>query len=273
MDKRKISQLLRLFEAGKISREEVLLRLEKSQVENIGFANVDHQRTTRQGFPEVIFCRGKTAEQVEEIAGRLLAVSEKLLATHASETLFRRLRQKHPELHYHPQARCIHTALPEPSEKTRNKAGILTGGTSDLPVAEEAALTLRMMGHEPFCAIDVGVAGIHRLEKYWSQIGEAAILIVAAGMEGALPSVIGGLVDKPVIAVPTSVGYGIHLEGLTPLLAMLNSCASNVTVVNINNGFGAGFTAGMFLKQLLRFGEAHPQSTRSSNHPSESAKK
>ncbi len=273
MNRQKINRLLEQFKEGKISREEVLLRLEKSQVENIGFANIDHHRTVRQGFPEVIFCRGKTPMQVEEIAARVLASSEKLLATHAEEALYRRLRKKFPELCYLHAAGCIHTAIPEPDEKTRFKAGILTGGTSDLPVAEEAALTLRMMGHEPFSAIDVGVAGIHRLEKYWPQINEAAVLIVVAGMEGALPSVIGGLVDKPVIGVPTSVGYGMHLKGLTPLLAMLNSCASNVTVVNVNNGFGAGFTAGMFLKQLSRFGEAHPEPARSSNSPSESAKK
>ncbi len=212
---------------------------------------MDHHRELRQGFPEVIFCEGKSPEQVVTIAERIYERHGKLLATRAQPAVYEAVKQRLPEMIYQPDARCIHSPFPEMPEIAQDKIAIITAGTSDVPVALEAAVTCKLFGYRPREVYDVGVAGLHRLNHHWDFIRKAGVLIVIAGMEGALASVVGGLVDKPVIAVPTLVGYGTSFGGMTALFAMLNSCTSNVTVVNIDNGFGAAFTASLILRQIL----------------------
>lgn len=247
-----MEEILRAYKAGKLSEAEVLDQIKSAGLQQLEFAQLDHHRELRQGFPEVVYCEGKTPEQIVEIARRLYTRHGRLLATRANSPVYDRLRAVFPELLYRETARCIHSPLPSPVPGSEGRIAILTAGTSDIPVAEEAALTCEMFGFPPERILDVGVAGLHRLNHHWEKIKAANILIVIAGMEGALASVVGGLVDKPVIAVPTSVGYGTALGGLTALFSMLNSCSSNVVVVNIDNGFGAGFTAAVTLKQFLK---------------------
>ena len=207
---------------------------------DLGFAKLDIEREKRQGFPEVIYCAGKTVPQCAEIFAKLAEHSPNVLATRVSPEQKDAILAKVPDAKYYEAARIVALERqPEPKDKDRIIT-ILTAGTSDLPVAEEAAVTARMMGNEVKLISDVGVAGIHRLFEQMPEINKANVLIVIAGMEGALASVVGGLVSKPVIAVPTSVGYGATFEGLSALLGMLNSCAAGVAVVNIDNGFGAG---------------------------------
>ena len=236
------AKLLDQFRAGKISRQKALAALGKEPITDLGFAQVDQHRALRQGFPEVIFGAGKTPVQVVKIAAEILKENDRVLITRIETTHAKALKKKFKKAVHHEAARCVVIE----KKKTKPRAGtiaILSAGTSDLPVAEEAAVTAEAMGNRVQRIHDVGVAGLHRLLARTEDFREANILIVVAGMEGALPSVVAGLVDKPVIAVPTSIGYGASFEGVAALLGMLNSCGSGVTVVNIDNGFGAGYSA------------------------------
>ena len=236
------NKLLEKFRAGKISQKKVLAALGKEPVSDLGFAQVDQHRALRQGFPEVIYGSGKTPAQVTKIATEILKQNDRVLITRIEVTHAKALKKKFKKAVHHETARC---AVIE-KKKTKPRAGtiaILSAGTSDLPVAEEAAVTAEAMGNRVLRIHDVGVAGLHRLLARVEDFREANVLIVVAGMEGALPSVVAGLVDKPVIAVPTSIGYGASFGGVAALLGMLNSCGSGVTVVNIDNGFGAAYTA------------------------------
>jgi len=236
------AQLLEEFRAGNISQEKVLAALSKEPVTDLGFAQVDQHRALRQGFPEVIFGAGKTPVQVMKIAGEILKQSDQVLITRITGDHFKVLKKKFKKAIHHESARCIVIEKKKPAPKG-GAIAILSAGTSDQPVAEEAAITAETMGNKVQRLYDVGVAGLHRLLARAEDFREANVIIVVAGMEGALPSVVAGLVDKPVIAVPTSIGYGASFEGVAALLGMLNSCGSGVTVVNIDNGFGAAYAA------------------------------
>jgi NCAIR mutase (PurE)-related protein len=238
-----LHDILRQVRTGEITVDGALSRLSSLPYEDLGFAKPDSHRALRCGFPEVIFGQGKTPEQVAAIAERLSANSTKLLITRASPECFSIVQTRLPEAVYNPMARTI-TLNRNPSPG-RPGVMVLSGGTADVPVAEEAAVTAELMGSQVERAYDVGVAGIHRLLDQMERLRKAKVLVVVAGMEGALPSVVGGLVSVPIIAVPTSVGYGASFGGLAPLLAMLNSCAAGVAVVNIDNGFGAGYLAAL----------------------------
>jgi NCAIR mutase (PurE)-related protein len=244
MDEKQIEQLLTDVKDGTLDVEEAVQRLRHLPYEELGFAKVDHHRTIRCGFPEVIYCPGKTAGQIAAIFEKLAQVGQNIIATRADDTLYEDVRQitNLDSLRYERDARMI-VLEQKPVENPVGKIVIVTAGTADMPVAEEARVTAHMMGQNVELLCDVGVAGIHRLLGNVEQIRAANVVIVVAGMEGALASVVGGLVDCPVIAVPTSVGYGASFEGLSALLTMLNSCASGVTVVNIDNGFGAAYAA------------------------------
>jgi pyridinium-3,5-biscarboxylic acid mononucleotide synthase len=235
-------KLLEKFRAGGIGRDEVLRNFQAAPVADLGFAQVDTHRALRRGFPEVIFGAGKTPEQVLKIAAKLLDHDQRVLVTRVSLEHARALRRKFKETVYHELARCL-TIDRKPLPKRPGTIAVVCAGTSDLPVAEEAALTADIMGNRVDRVSDVGVAGVHRLLGRMETIQRANVVIVVAGMEGALPSVVAGLVSRPVIAVPTSIGYGASFGGLAALLGMLNSCASGMTVVNIDNGFGAGYAA------------------------------
>lgn len=211
--------------------------------EDLGFAVLDHHRALRKGFPEVIFGQGKTVDQIAILLERIHARGHNAFATRVSEDKAAGVLERLPAAVYHSQARALTLEAHPTVPRGRGTIAVVTAGTSDLPVAEEAALTIRMFGQRVSRITDVGVAGIHRLLSRSAELRSAEVLIVVAGMEGALPSVVAGLVDRPVIAVPTSVGYGASFQGLAALLAMLNSCASGITVVNIDNGFGAGYAA------------------------------
>lgn len=215
----------------------------KKSYEDIGFAKIDHHRIKRKGFPEVIYSEGKTPEQVAKIALKIASQGHDVLATRADLKAYKAVRKVLNKAKYHEMARII-TFHKEPRRLAAGSAiAIVTAGTADLPVAEEAAVTAEFLGNSVERIFDVGVAGIHRLIKNLKKINNAKVIIVVAGMEGALPSVLGGLIDKPIIAVPTSVGYGASFKGLSALLTMLNSCAPGVAVVNIDNGFGAAVVA------------------------------
>jgi NCAIR mutase (PurE)-related protein len=226
---------------GELSVEEATRRLAPSA--DLGFANVDLGRQERCGFSEVIYCAGKTPEQVVAIAAEILERSPRILLTRADQTQADAVAAAIPDAVFHNSARCI-TVDPEPLPR-EGLVAIIAAGTSDLPVAEEASVTAQIMGCDVTTHWDVGVAGLHRLVERIEAVREARVIVAIAGMEGALASVVGGLVDRPVIAVPTSVGCGLHLEGIVPLLAMLNSCAAGVAVVNVDNGFGAGYFAAL----------------------------
>ncbi len=217
--------------------------LSTSMMESLGFATVDHHREIRQGFPEVIFCEGKTEDQVVTIAKRIARRGNILFATRANRKQFAAVKKQIRNARYNPVARTITANEHLIQPRGRGTILVITAGTSDLPVAEEAIETARLMGNTVDTLTDVGVAGIHRILLQSAKLRAASVIIVVAGMDGALPSVVGGLVDVPVIAVPTSVGYGAHFHGVASLLTMLNSCAAGVVVVNIDNGFGAGFAA------------------------------
>jgi len=235
-------RLLEKFRAGGVSRDKVLRAFQAAPVANLGFAQVDTHRALRRGFPEVIFGAGKTPQQVVKIAAKLLAHEQRVLVTRATEEQARLLRRAFKDTVHHRAARCL-TIDRKPLPKRPGTIAVVCAGTSDLPVAEEAAVTAEIMGNRVERVSDVGVSGVHRLFGQLDRLQSANVIIVAAGMEGALPSVVAGLVAKPVIAVPTSVGYGASFGGLAALLGMLNSCASGMTVVNIDNGFGAGYAA------------------------------
>lgn len=236
--------LLRQYKEGNVSEAQVIAGMQRAGVEDLGFAEVDQARERRQGFPEVIYAAGKTQEQVAAIMASLLSGSrQSVMATRADREMYEFVKARIPEAEYQEAARIIYVRRPTRAVDPSRKILILTAGTSDIPVAEEARLTAELWGNEVVTHYDCGVAGIHRLFAHMRDIEEARVIIVVAGMEGALVSVVGGLTDKPVIAVPTSVGYGASFHGLTALLAMLSSCAAGVSVVNIDNGFGAGVLA------------------------------
>lgn len=242
MNEHNVRQLLNNIRHNEISVDEGLERLRGLPYEDLGFAKVDHHRQIRQGFPEVIYCASKTTEQVVSIIKAISARTESnILATRASSEVFKAVQAEIPQARYHEPARII--TVERGRQERRGHILVVSAGTSDMPVAEEAAVTAETMGNHVERLYDTGVAGIHRLLSQTDKLLAARVIIVVAGMEGALASVVGGLVDKPVIAVPTSVGYGASFGGLAALLAMLNTCASGVGVVNIDNGFGAGFLA------------------------------
>ena len=228
--------------------EKAVERLRHMPFEDLGFAKLDHHRTLRCGFPEVVFCQGKTADQVVAIVDRLAGHGSEVLATRASPEVYAAVRARHPKAVYHADARAIVLAAAGRRRRLPGLVAVVSAGTSDQAVAEEARVTAEVMGCrvEMFC--DVGVAGLHRLLAHSRALARATVVIVVAGMEGALASVVGGLVEAPVIAVPTSVGYGASFQGLAPLLTMLNSCAAGVAVMNIDNGFGAAHLAARILQ-------------------------
>lgn len=239
-----IEQILSAHTNGEISTEQATEQLKNLPFENIGYARVDHDRASRQGFPEVIFGLGKTRQQVVGIFEKIAAKSQNVLITRTNAEVFGEIRNIHTEAEWHETAKLIRLWRDKETLGT-GEIAVVTAGTSDIPVAEEAALVAETMGNQVNRIWDAGVAGIHRILSEREVLQSARVVIVAAGMEGALPSVVGGLVKVPVIAVPTSIGYGASLGGIAALLGMLNSCASNVTVVNIDNGFGAGFVASL----------------------------
>ncbi|HEY7088923.1 MAG TPA: nickel pincer cofactor biosynthesis protein LarB [Tepidisphaeraceae bacterium] len=241
LDERHIRELLESVAKGQRSAEEALAKLRAMPTEDLEFARLDHHRALRQGFTEVVWCERKTAQQVAAIVAKLAEKHGRVLGTRASREQFDAAAVQVPELKYHEQARAIWMDR-DPTPKHEGVA-LVAAGTADLPVAEEAAITLELMGHAPKRIYDVGIAGLHRLLDELPAIQAANVIVAVAGMEGALPSVVAGLVSCPVIAVPTSVGYGTGLGGLAAMLSMLNSCASGIGVVNIDNGFGAGCLA------------------------------
>lgn len=244
MTKTELENLLKAFQRGELDLNEASHRIANLHYEDIGFARVDHSRAVRQGFPEVVFGAGKTRAQVVGIVERLAERSPNVLVTHTDEGTFGEVRNVVNEAEWHESARLIRIQR-DHTERGVGSIAVVTAGTSDIPVAEEAALTAEAMGNRVERVWDVGVAGIHRVLSERALLQRARVAVVAAGMEGALPSVVGGLVAVPVVAIPTSIGYGASFGGVSALLGMLNSCASNVTVVNIDNGFGAGFVASL----------------------------
>jgi hypothetical protein len=242
MDKKKLATTLRRVQEGTLTVDAALERLRYLPFEDAAYAHIDHHRSLRHGMPEVIYCAGKTTVQVTGIVRRMLAAGSDILATRATPQVFRAVRKLDKRAVYHNASGAIVIAQTKKG-LTKGTVLVLTAGTSDIPVAEEAAVTAEALGSAVRTVYDVGVAGIHRLFSKKAHLDEARVIVVVAGMDGALPSVVGGLVDKPVIAVPTSVGYGAGFQGLAPLLTMLNSCAAGVAVMNIDNGFGAGVLA------------------------------
>jgi NCAIR mutase (PurE)-related protein len=242
MDPAKLMSLLEGVAAGGVSPGEAAGRLRDLPFEDLGFAKIDHHRQLRKGYPETIFCAGKTTAQVVSIVGRMHAHGSNVLGTRCAPETAAAVLAAHPAAVHHEAARCI-TLMTGPPPVHAGMIAVVCAGTSDLPVAEEAVVTLETLGHTTDRIYDVGVAGIHRLLEQRERLANAGVLIVCAGMEGALPTVVAGLVDKPVIGVPTSVGYGASFGGVAALLGMLNSCATGLTVVNIDNGFGAAVAA------------------------------
>ena len=239
-----IHKLFQDVRRGKLSPDEAVARLRHLPFEDLGFAKVDHHRLLRAGMPEVVLSQGKSPRQVAEIFARLAKHGTNVLATRASREQFAAVRKRVRKAEYRELARAI-VLQQDGARHGKGTIAVVSAGTGDIPVAEEAVTTAEIMGNDVEHIYDVGVAGIHRLLAHRAALTEARVVVVCAGMEGALPSVVGGLVRVPVIAVPTSVGYGASFDGLAALLGMLNSCASNVSVVNIDNGFGAGYVASM----------------------------
>ena len=252
MDKDRLRELLERVASGEVAVDGALDRLEGFPYEDVGFARVDHHRHLRLGAPEVIFGAGKTADQIVTIAERMLERGSNVLVTRADCAVYELVHLAMPDAVFHEAARAID--VERHAVEHTGSVAIVTAGTTDIPVAEEAAVTATACGAEVERVFDVGVAGLHRLLGERERLSRANAVVVVAGMEGALPSVVGGLVAAPVIAVPTSVGYGASFNGLAALLGMLNSCASNVTVVNIDNGFGAGFVAALINRRVVAAG-------------------
>lgn len=244
MQNEQMKNILQNVQTGKISIKEALHKLKSFPYEDIGFAKIDTHRACRRGFPEVIFCQGKTPAQVQKIVERMNKNYKTILAMKADKTIYTAVKKINENATYYESARAIVIGK-IPKIKNKNKILIISAGTADMPVAEEAAITAQWMGNAVERLYDVGVAGVHRLLQNREQLYSAQVIIVVAGMEGALPGVVGGLVDKPVIAVPTSIGYGASFKGISALLTMLNSCVPGIGVVNIDNGFGAGYLASM----------------------------
>ncbi|MDA8233602.1 MAG: nickel pincer cofactor biosynthesis protein LarB [Clostridia bacterium] len=242
MDRNKLKILLEQVKSGDISIDSGLEKLKQLPFEDLEFAKVDHHRSLRTGFPEVIFGQDKTPEQILEITERLAAMDSLVLATRVNEDAFVLVQKRFPNAVYHQPARCFTLGSP-PEPANKGVIAVVSAGTADLTVAEEAAITAWFMGNPVERLYDVGVAGIHRLLNHRAILQQGSVIIVVAGMEGALASVVAGLTDKPVIGVPTSIGYGANFGGLSPLLTMLNSCATGIGVVNIDNGFGAATLA------------------------------
>ena len=248
MNQEEIQRILTAHAQGEMSVDQATSEIKNLSFEDIGFARVDHARVSRQGFPEVIFGQGKTRDQIVGIFEKLVSRSPNVLITRTTEDVFGEIRNVHSDAEWHESAKIIRVWR-DRTPVGKSEISIVTAGTSDIPVAEEAALTAETMGNSVKRIWDAGVAGIHRILSEREMLQSSRVVIVAAGMEGALPSVVGGLVGVPVIAVPTSVGYGASFGGIAALLGMLNSCASNVTVVNIDNGFGAGFVASLINRE------------------------
>lgn len=245
MNPKLLKKLLTDFKAGRVSLAEALARLRLLPFEDIGDAVIDHHRELRRGFPEAILGEGKSAEQIARIVKGMLDQGSNILVTRLSQEKAEEIKKKVPALEYHPLARAGVVRTHPIKKQGKGVILVVSAGTSDLPVAEEAAITAELLGNDVDRLIDVGVAGLHRLLAKKEKLTRARLLIVVAGMEGALPSVVGGLVAKPVIAVPTSVGYGASFQGVTALLSMLNSCVPGVVVVNIDNGYGAACAASL----------------------------
>ncbi|MFZ5447766.1 MAG: nickel pincer cofactor biosynthesis protein LarB [Thermodesulfobacteriota bacterium] len=245
MDKKILEHLLEEVRAGRLPVAGALERLRTLPFEDLGFARVDHHRQLRQSFPEVVFAAGKSLEQVRGILASLSARSDHILVTRLAPDHAAALAPEFPEARYYPDSQAWTLSRGEIPDRGRGLILVISAGTSDIPVSEEALVTARIMGHRAEALYDVGVAGLHRLLAHQELLAQATCFIVAAGMEGALPSVVAGLVDRPVVAVPTSIGYGASFGGLAALLAMLNSCATGIAVVNIDNGFGAGYLAAL----------------------------
>ena len=244
MDSDQLRSLLEQVRTGALDTEGAMARLRHMPFEDLGFANIDHHRALRHGIPEVVFAKGKTPEQVVAIAERLLNSANNVLITRADRECASAVAQKLAGGEYFPRSGVLRFWR-DRTLRGKGTVAVVSAGTSDMPVAEEAQVTAEVMGNEVVTIHDIGVAGFHRLMYHRERLTEARVIVVCAGMEGALPSAVGGLVSCPVIAVPTSVGYGASFNGLAALLGMLNSCASNVTVVNIDNGFGAGYVASL----------------------------
>lgn len=248
MNQESLTKILMQVQLGESSVEEALEKLRNYPYENIGdFVRLDHHRSLRCGHPEIIFGVGKTIDQLVAITKKVLDQNDDLMITRIEAEISNQIREIYPQIEYHPLAKML--TWQQNPEKGIGNVLVLTGGTADIPVAEESALTAEMMGAKVTRLFDVGVAGLHRLLDQIKLIQQATVLVVVAGMEGALPSVVAGLVSAPVIAVPTSIGYGASFNGLAALLAMLNSCANGVSVVNIDNGFGAGYQAALINRQ------------------------
>ena len=247
MNVKEVEKLLKEVKNGQKSVSEALDVLKNFPYTDLGFARLDHHREIRTGYPEIIFCQGKSVEQVKEIVRVMAERESNVIGTRANQEMYEAVKSVTPEAVYYPIARIISVQKKKPPVP-ETRIAIITAGTSDMPVAEEAAITAELLGNTVSRIYDAGVAGIHRLVDKLPEIRSCRVIIVIAGMEGALASVVGGLVDKPVIAVPTSVGYGASFGGISALLAMLTSCSTGVTVVNIDNGFGAGFSASMINK-------------------------
>jgi NCAIR mutase (PurE)-related protein len=252
MDAEKLRRLLTEVQEGQVGVDQAMDRLRALPYDDIGYARLDVHRSLRQGLPEVVFCQNKTAEQATGILERLWEHHDRVLATRVTAEMAAAIQSRLPQAEYDPTSRLLNLARTQPSPPDADApyALVVSGGTSDLPVAEEAAQTAEFMGSRVERAYDVGVAGVHRLLDERERLSGADVVISVAGMEGALTSVVGGLVACPVVGVPTSVGYGAHFDGLAPLLAMLNSCAPGVAVVNIDNGFGAGLYAHLILRRI-----------------------
>jgi NCAIR mutase (PurE)-related protein len=250
MDRDSLKRLLGEVAEGKTGVEEAFERLRRLPFEDTGYARIDHHRELRRGFPEVIFCEGKTPEQIEGISRKIIGHGSDLLATRCSPDQFEAVKGALEGAVYHEDGRLF--AFRRNDREETGSVAVVAGGTSDRPVSEEAALTAHYLGCRVERFYDVGVAGIHRLLSSWDEIGRADVIIVVAGMEGALASVVAGMAEAPVIAVPTSIGYGASFGGLAALLAMLNSCAGGVTVVNIDNGFGAAYAAAVICRKIYK---------------------
>ena len=250
MDETHLKKLIENIQHGRIGTDAAMDILKRLPFEDIGFARIDHHRHLRNGAPEVIYCEGKTLPQIQGIVGRLAEHHRNILATRASSAVYEAIQAIALPCSYHEMARIV-VIQPEPVEKV-GRIVVVSAGTSDMPVAEEAAVTAETLGNQVSRLYDVGVAGIHRLLAVWDELSQAHVAVVVAGMEGALASVVGGLVSCPVIGVPTSIGYGASFGGIAALLSMLNSCASGVSVVNIDNGFGAGYQASIINHQAAK---------------------
>jgi hypothetical protein len=249
MYKKQLKEILKKVKNQEIDVDEAAESLKDLPYKDLGFARVDHHRSIRNGYPEVIYCEGKSLDEIEGIVKEMLRNESNILASRANQEIYQRIKKIAPEAEYHERSKMIFIEK-QKIEKNNSKILVVSGGTSDIPVAEEAVVTAEALGNNVETLYDVGVAGLHRLLGSLDKLDEADVIITVAGMEGALASVVGGLVDKPVIAVPTSVGYGANFGGVSALLTMINSCASGIGVVNIDNGFGAAYLASTIVLQI-----------------------